>query len=109
MKKLIYLATPYSKYPHGREAAFGSACLMAAHLMEHYNVFCPIAHSHSVEVYGMNGDIKDGYWWLGQDFSILEKCDKLIVYKMQGWDESFGVSAEIAFANERGIPVEYVD
>ena len=107
---LIYLATPYSRYPHGKDAAFFEASKMAAKLMlQGKKIFCPIAHSHSIETLGMNGEIKDGDFWLEQDFAVLEACKELIVYKMQGWDTSYGVAAEIDFANERGIPVSYLD
>lgn len=107
-KQLVYLASPYSKYPGGRSAAFMDACEMAAKLMNRgYNVFCPIAHSHSIEVTSFT-DIKDGDWWLEQDFAILKKCDRLLVYKMPGWDVSYGVNAEITFAKNNNIPIDYL-
>lgn len=71
------------------------------------HVFCPIAHSHPIEVHGMD-DIKSGDFWLNQDFAILEKCNKMIVYCMPGWEESKGIAREIDFANNLGIPIEYI-
>jgi len=102
---LIYLATPYSKFPKGREAGHKAACEKAAQLMldGHY-VFCPIAHSHSIETEGMDR-VQTGDWWLEQDFAVLARCDVLMVYQMPGWDTSYGVKAEIAFANAHGIPI----
>lgn len=109
MSDLIYLASPYSRYPFGREAAYIKACQKAADLMEEgKKVFCPIAHSHAIETLGMN-DVKEGDWWLAQDFAVLKQCRVLIVYKMEGWEESYGVAREIEFAREHNIPVEYVD
>jgi hypothetical protein len=82
---------------------------MAAKLMDAgYNVFCPIAHSHAIETIGFP-EIKDGDWWLEQDFSILKHCDQLMVYKMPGWDESYGLSKEIEYAKNNNIPIEYID
>lgn len=107
--KLIYLALPYSKYPYGREAAFKEACAASARVMQSgYGVFCPIAHSHSIEVEGMDGNIMDGDWWLEQDFAVLSKCDELWVYQMPGWDQSYGVGKEIEFAKQRKIPIKWV-
>lgn len=105
---LVYLASPYSKYPKGREAAFREVCKKAASLMEEgIEVFCPIAHSHSIEQEAMT-KIQDGDFWLKQDFAILRKCDWLYVYMMPGWGDSYGVNKEIDFAKANKIPVAYL-
>jgi hypothetical protein len=109
-EKLVYLATPYS-HPEWevKKHRYRMACSMAASLMEQgYLVFCPIAHSHPIETYGMP-ELKSGDWWLRQDFAILKHCDELLVYKMDGWAISYGVGKEIAFANEHLIPIRYID
>lgn len=106
--KLIYLASPYSKYPGGREAAYKEVCIKAAELMQQVAIFCPIAHSHSIELEGMNGTIKDGDWWLKQDFAVLKRCDELWVYQMPGWEESYGVTKEIMFALNNHIPIKMI-
>jgi hypothetical protein len=110
ISKLVYLASPYSA-PTKRQKTrrFHQVCEKAAELMEQGElVFCPIAHSHPIEVYGME-DSKSGDWWLKQDFAILEKCSKMYVYKMPGWDKSYGIKREIEYAQALGIPVEYID
>ncbi len=106
--KLVYLASPYSKYPGGREAAYKEVCSKAAELMQQVAIFCPIAHSHSIELEGMNGDIKNGDWWLKQDFAVLKRCDELWVYQMPGWEESYGVTKEIMFALNNLIPIKMI-
>ncbi len=114
----IYLASPYSvKQKIGyrqagliRARRYRKVCKKAAQLMlGGETVFCPIAHSHPIETLGFNGEIKDGDWWLQQDFPILINAKKLMVYKMDGWDLSTGVAAEIAFAEANSIPVEYIE
>lgn len=108
--KLIYLASPYSKYPYGREAAYLEACKEAARCMQSgVAVFCPIAHSHSIEKEGLDGNIMDGDWWLIQDFAVLKKCDELWVYQMPGWKDSYGVRKEIEFALKNNIPIKWVE
>lgn len=109
MSKLWYLASPYSAYHRGREEAYYEVCEMAARLMlDGFSIFCPIAHSHSIETTSMEGR-QEGDWWLDQDFAVLSKCDGLIVYMMPGWEKSYGVGKEIEFAKERGIPIVYLD
>lgn len=106
---LVYLATPYSKYPGGREQAYEMACEKAGELMDKgFRVFCPIAHSHSIEQYAFQ-EPKDGDWWLKQDFAVLEHCKILFVYQMEGWQDSYGVKQEIAYATARGIPVQFLE
>ncbi len=107
---LVYLASPYS-CPTKIERAyrFKIVCRQAARLMlEGYQVFCPIAHSHPIEVHGMD-HIESHDFWLNQDFAILKHCDKMFVYKMPRWENSRGVAAEIAFASKHGIPIEYIE
>lgn len=114
---LIYLASPYS--PVGnfsedtkramKEYRFHDVCEVAARLMEQgHEIFCPIAHSHPIEVHGMD-DIKDGDFWLKQDFAILIHCDELWVLKLNGWNTSHGISEEVKFAKWHGIPVKYIE
>ncbi len=106
--KLIYLASPYSKYPGGREEAYQLACKKAAELMLEGNlVFCPIAHSHAIEV--QMDKVQEGDWWLKQDFAVLDCCDELWVYKMPGWQDSYGINQEINRAKWEGITIKYLE
>lgn len=107
---LTYLASPYSApTEEARRANYSLVCKKAAELMmQGEAVFCPIAHSVAVEKDGDLG-VKDGHFWLKQDAAVLEFCTKLKVYKMPGWDKSYGVFTEIAMANHWKIPVEYIE
>ena len=106
---MIYLATPYS-HPSAAvmEARFVAACHVAGALMARGEVvFCPIAHSHPIQTRcPLPGDLK---FWVRQDFAHMAYCDKVLVVKMPGWEESKGVAAEIARALRLGIPVEYME
>jgi hypothetical protein len=107
-KDLVYLASPYSKFSGGRHKAFELASIKAAEMMNAgYNVFCPIAHSHPIEMYGEIDDNSHNFW-LKQDFAVLQHCKLLLVYTMPGHRESYGVNAEIEFAQKLGIPIMYV-
>ena len=51
----------------------------------------------------------DWEFWKNFCLSFLEKCDEIMVFKMEGWDKSRGVAEEIKFAEEKGIKVTYKD
>ena len=103
--KLFYLATPYSKYRGGLVTAYEMACQNAAFLLERgVPVFSPIAHTHSVALFSKVA-LLDTQFWLDADWPILTKCDGLIVLKADGWDQSYGVDAEIKKMQRLGRPV----
>ena len=110
---LIYLASPYTV--HGdhseemhkelREKRFRRVCRKAAELMQYgHQVFCPIAHSHPIEVHGM--EEREGHdFWLKQDFAVLRHADAMYIYCIEGWKQSRGIKAEIEFADAHQIPI----
>ncbi len=107
---LLYLASPYS---HSSlivmEARFKDACSAAARLMERgYTVFSPIAHSHPIADH-LRPDFRTNFdFWMKQDLPILKVSDALVVLKLDGWDKSRGVQAEIAYARANGIPIMFI-
>lgn len=105
----FYLATPYSKYTAGLEAAFQEAAKQAAVLTRAgIPVFSPIAHTHPVAIHG-NLDPLDHSIWLEADRTFMEAARGIIVCKMQGWDESYGVKFEIEAFERMGKPVFYME
>ncbi len=51
----------------------------------------------------------DWNFWKSLSYRLLSSCDVLIVLKLKGWEKSTGVSAEIAFAKEKNIPIFYIE
>lgn len=103
-----YLATPYSKYPDGIEAAFEEACRATAWLTQHgVGVFCPIAHTHPVAKFG-NIDPLDHEVWLPADRPLMDGACGIIVCMMPSWRESYGIRHEIEVFETAGKPVEYM-
>lgn len=106
-EKLTYLACPFNHVdPSVREKRYNLASSYASKLMrEGHLVFCPLSHNLPILHYGLP---------IGWDFwekfnrSFLERCDRLLVLKLEGWKESIGVQSEIKIAQELNIPIEYV-
>lgn len=105
---MIYLGTPYS-HPNPRvvDYRYQAVTRVAFHLMElGYVVFSPITHSHVInQIAG-----KPGTWefWKKQDLGVLERCSSLYVYRLPGWEKSVGLQAEIEFAKQAGLGIEYL-
>lgn len=105
---LIYLASPYSHPdPMVRRKRFRIANQIAGRLLSagHF-VFSPISMSHAIaEDAGVPGTWE---YWKSFDTAMLARCQKVVVISMDGLAESVGVAAEIAIAENLGIPVEYI-
>lgn len=106
---LVYLATPYSKYPLGIEAAFKDAAKLTARLLRvKVRAYSPIAHTHPIALYGKVDPLDHGIW-LPFDEAIMAKSDAMLVAKMDGWEESRGIKHEIEFFTAAGKPIYYLD
>lgn len=108
MKKLYYLATPYShedrkivekRYEDARDAAHKLTMLG-------YLLIEPIGMSHDkARVW----DLPKGYeYWKERDRAYIDHCQGVIVYTMDGWDKSVGVKDEITYAATEGKEVIYI-
>jgi hypothetical protein len=108
-RHLIYLAYPYS-HPNQevRRARFQAANHAAGLLMkEGHFVFSPISHTHPI---AEAGDLPTGWeFWEGFDRAYLQHCHRIIVLRIEGWEQSVGVQAEIAIATEMGLIIDYID
>ena len=109
MSSFWYIATPYSKYPAGREQAFIDASKIAAKFVKAgIPAFSPIAHTHPVAEYG-EIDPYDHKIWLPFDAPFMALAYGLIVCKLDGWDKSIGIAHEIEAFKKAGKPVLYME
>jgi len=107
MKKLIYLASPYTHDDRAVEVErFRVACRVAAHIMRKGDhVFSPIAHSHNIATYGLPSDFD---FWREYDERMIYFCDSVAVVCLSGWETSRGVQGEIRFAEKLGKRVRLI-
>lgn len=109
MSHSIYLACPYwDKDPEIRQERFERVSNMAAYLMKERGliVFSPLSHSVPIDSY--LGEQQDHDFWLRQDFYFLKACDEVWVLELPGWQNSYGVAAEIDKALHLGKPVCHI-
>lgn len=104
-----YLATPYSLYPGGLDAAANEAARFAGYLIKHgVRVFSPIAHSHAIaKAAGI--DPVDLDLWIEADKPFMPPAIGLIVGCIEGWEDSKGVEQEIGIFHEAGKLVIYME
>ncbi len=103
-----YLASPYTKYPAGEDAAFQAVAEQAALLLE-AGVFAVSAITHSHPIYRARPSL-GGAWetWAELDRRMIRASTGMIVCKLDTWEESKGIAAEIEFAESIGRRVVYM-
>ncbi len=104
--KYIYLASPYSHAdPTVREARYVAACKKAAqYAVKGLAVFAPIVHSHPLTPYMDEKLCMDFDLWMKLDLPLLKDAAELHVLCIDGWRTSKGVTREIEYAVNCGIP-----
>lgn len=104
-----YLANPYSRYRDGIEVSFEMISAIAAELVcDGVPVFSPISHSHPIAVHG-GVDPLDHTIWMPLDEPMMKAAHGLIVAKMHGWEESYGVGVEIREFRAAGKPILFME
>lgn len=103
-----YVMSPYSKHPGGTEVAFQQACQATGWLMDR-GVKClsPIAHSHALCLQTGIDPLSHAYW-MPVDRPLMEAAAGGILAQLPGWNESFGVAAELAYFREAGKPIHFL-
>lgn len=106
MDKLMYIACPYghqdrSVVDYRMEMFYKTD----AHLIRQgYLTVSPMN-----KIYMVEKEELDTSWnfWEQYSYALLSKCDSLVVILVPGWEESYGVQAEIRYARELGLEVLY--
>ena len=106
----IYLASPYShSSARVRCERYWAALQKAADIMATgQSVFYPIAHSHPISEHVASPLAHSFDFWMRMDLPILHKADELWVYQLAGWEESKGITREVAEATAHGIIIKYL-
>ena len=106
---MIYIASPYSDIDERviEKRYRGVARYTAKILKEGEIAFSPIVHGHHISIqYGLPETFD---FWEKYCLGMLYNACELRVLKLDGWQTSKGVTAEISFADEHGIPITFVN
>lgn len=105
--RYYYLASPYTHPdPRIREWRAHQAMAAAAKLAaDRIWVYSPIAHNHEMCI---RHELPFTFeWWDVWNKVMIRASAGIIVLTLPGWDRSVGVEAELRFALELKLPIQY--
>lgn len=106
---MAYLATPYTKFDDGLDAAFEVAAQIGARLLKSgVFVYAPIVHLHPMARHGRL-DPLDLSLWYPHNAEMMKRCDTLIVALMPTWEKSAGMALEVEYFRREGRPIFDLD
>ncbi len=114
---MIYLCSPFTaKNPDGsfnlelQEERYNQITEITGKLQDRYQYafIGPITQSHQTAKY-MSKNSTEFKAWEIRDLTYISRCDEVWVVKLDGWEESRGVAAEIDFALSLGMPVKSIN
>jgi uncharacterized protein DUF1937 len=109
MSEVIYLACPLTTDdPEVKHHRIYTSAMVARHLRSlGAEVFAPISDLQTL--IRSLPSVKGHDFWMSVDFLFLEKCNKMMVITLPGWEKSKGVEMEMKRMTERGVPIELLD
>lgn len=115
MSHLIFLSSPYTcigdltieDRKEEEKVRYEAAIWYMAKLMDRGEmIFSPIAHCHAAAIkHSLPTDWK---YWKEYCELMIDRCQEVQVLMLPGWSDSKGVQAEISYATEKEIPVNYI-
>lgn len=104
----IYIASPYThKDPWIREERYLRASrVLTQYLRDKRWAYSPIVHCH--ELAKVDALPHDAEFWREYDFAMLATAAELHVLRIEGWEDSLGVRAEIDEATRLGKRIWFI-
>lgn len=106
-----YISNPYNGTEEQKSQRAKIAAEVCGKLLKKgVHAWSPIVHNHAMmNDYGDFTLEERRTLILDFDFSLLLASKGMIVLKIDGWKESYGVSKEIELCHEKSIPIKYLD
>lgn len=106
--QIAYLAAPYSHENFKIKQLRHEIVNQVAHdlIQTGVYVYSPLTHNVPLAQLGIYGDWRT---WSVFDHEMLRRCDRLIVLRLDGWQHSLGVKAEIECAQSLGKEIQWLD
>lgn len=105
---MIYLASPYSGTQEEMQSRYLETERATAYwLSQGKIIYSPIVHCHELaRKYSLPTDF---LFWQHYNRGMLRLASELWIFKLPGWTESNGVTAEVNFAQQLDIEIMTLD
>ena len=102
---LTYVAAPYTHDDPGMvETRKAAVDIWAAALMNMgVPALSPLSYESALKDWGIS--IMPAEEWYRFDRQLMQTCDRIVIMGLPGWEQSRGVSIEIAHAQENDMPI----
>jgi hypothetical protein len=111
-REMLYIAGPYTKLLDGKDKRverFMALTRAAAEFMaDGYLVYSPITHTHEIDLLLADGGTLGSDYWVDFDEHFMAICDRCVVVRLPGWEDSAGVRREVAYFLKHGKTVHFV-
>lgn len=106
-----YISNPYNGSDEQREQRAQIAARVCGLLLKKgVHAWSPIVHNHALMKTFNQFTLEERRTKiLDFDFSLLKSAKGMIVLKIDGWEQSYGVQAEIELCHQLSIPIKYLD
>ena len=105
---LYYLSNPYNGTDEQEEQRAHLAAKACVTLLKSgISLVSPVVHTHALGAHLSLSKDERRALLMPVDIELLHRCDGMIVLKLEGWQDSIGMRAEINFCQAKGIPVYY--
>ena len=103
VQEMIYLASPYTKLSPSERDEVVSDCKVIVSQFKNSLIYSPIIYSHQI------ADSYDYDAWIKHGLTILEVCDRMLIYSYTGWMVSKGIKLEVEKMLKLERPVLVID
>ncbi len=106
-----YISNPYNGTDEQKEERAQIAARVCGLLLKKgIHAWSPIVHNHAMMKTFDQFTLEERRTKiLDFDFSLLKSSKGMIVLKIEGWEQSYGVKAEIELCKKLSIPIFYLD
>ncbi|MBN20661.1 MAG: hypothetical protein CL678_05170 [Bdellovibrionaceae bacterium] len=107
----FYLSQPYNGTESEKKhrASIG-AQICGSFIKKGIHVLSPIVHNHALLKEYPHFSLEERKTLiLDFDFTLLKASQGMIVLQLEGWENSYGVNAEIEFCKKHNIPIYFLN
>ncbi len=106
----FYVSNPYNGTDEQKDERARIASQVCGKLLKMgVHAWSPIVHNHAMMKFNEFTLEERRSLILDFDFSLLKSAHGMIVLTIDGWEQSYGVRAEIELCEKLSIPVKYLD